>query len=335
MQRRTVVHLVLAFVAVLIVTAVPSAARASDPEPSFMGQVGEDMWGPYIWLRYGSEGGREAQHITEGTYPVRINDYSTTENFHLRDLNCPLGSVDMQTSDNPGFTGSVDWTVTFEADAQVNCDYEYLSDFDPTFFLRGLVTAHPGVPPPPPPPPPPGAPPPPPPPPAPPQIPDFIFTVGPDQRIGTYYSDGRPLTRIPPGTYTIQVHDLSTSHDFHLTGPGVDMKTAVSEIEHPIWTVTFRAGTYKFKCDVHAAIKGTFVVAAGAPPPPSRCRVPRVIGMSLGPARRAIRARRCAVGRVRYARAARAKGKVLSQSPRAGRRLARGTRVNLVVSRGP
>jgi plastocyanin len=68
------------------------------------------------------------------------------------------------------------------------------------------------------------------------------------------------MTRIPPGTYTIQVHDLSTTHDFHLTGPGgVDRRTDVGEIEHPIWTVTFRAGTYTFKCDVHASMKGTFV----------------------------------------------------------------------------
>jgi hypothetical protein len=97
-------------------------------------------------------------------------------------------------------------------------------------------------------------------PPPPPQIPDFIFTSGPGQQIGVYYADGRRMTRIPPGTYTIQVHDLSTTHDFHLTGPGgVDRRTDVGEIEHPIWTVTFRAGTYTFKCDVHASMKGTFV----------------------------------------------------------------------------
>ena len=166
-------------------------------------------------------------------------------------------------------------------------------------------------------------------------MPDLIFTVGPDQRIGTFYSDGRRMTRIPPGTYTIQVHDLSTSHDFHLTGPGVNMKTSVDEIEHPIWTVTFRAGTYTFKCDVHAgAMKGSFVVAVGAPPP-VRCSVPRVVGQTLGRARRSIRARHCAVGRVRYTRSTRSRGKVVSQKPRAGRHLAKGGRVSLVVSRGP
>jgi plastocyanin len=115
------------------------------------------------------------------------------------------------------------------------------------------------------------------------QIPDFIFTAGPGQQIGVFYADGRRMTRIPPGTYTIQVHDLSTTHDFHLSGPGgIDRRTEVSEIEHPIWTVTFRAGTYTFKCDVHASMKGTFVVATGAPAPP-RCKVPRVVGKRLAP----------------------------------------------------
>jgi hypothetical protein len=143
------------------------------------------------------------------------------------------------------------------------------------------------------------------------------------------------MTRIPPGTYTIQVHDLATTHTFHLTGPGgVDRRTEVSEIEHPIWTVTFRPGTYTFKCDVHASMRGTFVVAVGAAPPP-RCKVPRVIGKRLATARRTIRARRCRVGRVRYARSTRARGRVMSQRPRAGRTLVNGARVNLVVSRGP
>jgi hypothetical protein len=71
------------------------------------------------------------------------------------------------------------------------------------------------------------------------------------------------------------------------------------------------------------------------PPPPSRtCRVPRVIGKKLPVARTAIRRARCAVGRVRRARSRRPKGRVVGQTPRAGRRVRAGTRVNLVVSRG-
>jgi hypothetical protein len=160
------------------------------------------------------------------------------------------------------------------------------------------------------------------------------MTVGPDARIAAFYADGRPVTNLPPGTYTIQVHDLSAAHDFHLTGPGVDRKTAVDEIEHPVWRLTLGVGTYRFKCDVHPTIKGSFTVSTGAPPVP-KCKVPRVLGKGLSRAKRSIRAARCSVGRVRYRRSSRVRGRVVGQSPRAGRTLAVGTKVNLVVSRGP
>jgi hypothetical protein len=70
------------------------------------------------------------------------------------------------------------------------------------------------------------------------------------------------------------------------------------------------------------------------PPPPSRarCHVPRVIGMRLLRAKARIRRAGCSVGRVRGARSRRV-GRVIRQSPRAGMRLARGARVNLVVGR--
>ena len=55
-------------------------------------------------------------------------------------------------------------------------------------------------------------------------------------------------------------------------------------------------------------------------------------GMTLREARTRIRARHCSVGRIRRARSRRV-GRVIAQSPRPGRRLARGSRVNLVVGR--
>jgi hypothetical protein len=221
--------------------------------------------------------------------------------------------------------------VTFEVG-----DYQWQSDADPG-EIRGVVTVHPPLPPPPPPPPPPpspAGPPAPPPPPPPSTQPDLIFTVGPDAHMATFYADGRKLTNLPPGTYNVQVHDLSANHNLHLTGPGIDEKTSVADIEHPVWRLTFRAGTYRLKCDVHpTTVKASFTVSTTAPPVP-HCKVPKLVGRGLTPARRAIRAAHCSVGRIRYARSKRARGKVLSQSPRAGRTLAVGTRVNLLVSRG-
>ncbi len=64
------------------------------------------------------------------------------------------------------------------------------------------------------------------------------------------------------------------------------------------------------------------------------CIVPRVKGKALRAAKGAIRRSRCSVGRVRYMRSARAKGRVIAQSPRPGLRKAMGTKVNLVISKG-
>jgi uncharacterized delta-60 repeat protein len=73
---------------------------------------------------------------------------------------------------------------------------------------------------------------------------------------------------------------------------------------------------------------------AEPPPPPAvRCVVPRVVHLRLARARSKIRRAHCRVGGVRSIRSTRFRGIVLRQSPGAGRRLARGTRVNLVVGR--
>jgi hypothetical protein len=133
------------------------------------------------------------------------------------------------------------------------------------------------------------------------------------------------------------VRDRSRFHDFHLTGPGVDQATTVPFVGTVTWTVTLTAGIYTFVCDPHSSVMhGTFGVDR-APPKPKKvvCKVPNVVGKTLATSRRLITRARCRVGRVRRARSARARGLVLSQSPRAGVKRARGTRVNLVVSRGP
>ena len=64
--------------------------------------------------------------------------------------------------------------------------------------------------------------------------------------------------------------------------------------------------------------------------------VPNVIHNTLGRAKSRIRHRHCRVGHItRKFSSRRLKGKVIRQSPRAGRRLANGHRVNLVVGKGP
>jgi beta-lactam-binding protein with PASTA domain len=64
------------------------------------------------------------------------------------------------------------------------------------------------------------------------------------------------------------------------------------------------------------------------------CLVPRLTGRTLTSARRALQRSGCAPGRIAHTsrRGARA-GRVVSQSPKAGRRVREGARVSVVVRR--
>ena len=71
------------------------------------------------------------------------------------------------------------------------------------------------------------------------------------------------------------------------------------------------------------------------PTPTRRCVVPKVRGKSLRAARAAITRGHCRVGQIRRMFSSRVKaGRVVSQTPRAGARLAVGARVHLMVSKG-
>jgi plastocyanin len=76
--------------------------------------------------------------------------------------------------------------------------------------------------------------------------------------------DGSEVTSLPAGDYTLEIDDLSTIHNFHLTGPGdVDVSSEVGETENEDYDVTLVAGTYDFVCDPHAgSMNGSFEVTS-------------------------------------------------------------------------
>jgi plastocyanin len=91
--------------------------------------------------------------------------------------------------------------------------------------------------------------------------------VGPDFTITLQTSSGARVTKIDPGTYDIEVKDLSDFHSFHLRGPGVDRATGVEETTTVTWTVTFGNGTYTYFCDPHSStLRGTFTSGTPALP---------------------------------------------------------------------
>jgi plastocyanin len=91
-------------------------------------------------------------------------------------------------------------------------------------------------------------------------LPRLTGTVGPGFTIGLKQG-GKKVTSLKPGRYTFVISDRSRSHNFHLTGPGVNKKTTVPGTGTKTWTVTLRRGTYRFVCDPHASgMKGSFRV---------------------------------------------------------------------------
>jgi beta-lactam-binding protein with PASTA domain len=70
-------------------------------------------------------------------------------------------------------------------------------------------------------------------------------------------------------------------------------------------------------------------------PSKPKCVVPNVVGKPLATAKTKIKKAHCRVGRVTYKLSTKAKmNRVLSETPKPGKRLKNGTRVNLTVGRG-
>jgi hypothetical protein len=79
--------------------------------------------------------------------------------------------------------------------------------------------------------------------------------------------------------------------------------------------------------------------SSSTPPPPAKkakvsCVVPHVIGQRIARATTAIRRAHCKRGSIHRRHAHKPRNHVISQTPKAGRRLAKGSPVNLVVSLG-
>jgi plastocyanin len=119
---------------------------------------------------------------------------------------------------------------------------------------------------------------------------------------------GARISDIPAGTYTIEVRDHSDMHNFHLTGPGVDMSTTVAEVGTKVWTVTFQdKEQYRYVCDPHStSMRGSFTIGGGPPPspppppPPSVTRLFATVGPGATISLRTARGRR--VSRLRRGR---------------------------------
>ena len=82
-------------------------------------------------------------------------------------------------------------------------------------------------------------------------------------------STGAQVTRLDPGTYTVNVHDYATLHNFDLTGPGVSKATDIDGTDDTTWVINVTDGTYRYVCDAHPTVmRGSFTAGNVVAPPP-------------------------------------------------------------------
>ena len=64
------------------------------------------------------------------------------------------------------------------------------------------------------------------------------------------------------GKIKLVVSDKASIHNFHLVGPGVNVKTSVSGTGTKTFIVTLKKGTYNFFCDPHKSLMhGSFKIS--------------------------------------------------------------------------
>lgn len=110
-------------------------------------------------------------------------------------------------------------------------------------------------------------------------------SVGPGFSISLRTAGGAAVTRLNPGTYTINVNDQSDFHSFALTGPGVSEDSGIAFTGMVSWTVTLANGTYTFRCTAHPSdMRGTFSGGSSGAPPVKTITPATKLVVTAGPA---------------------------------------------------
>jgi hypothetical protein len=127
----------------------------------------------------------------------------------------------------------------------------------------------------------------------------LVGSVGPGFGISLKDSSGVAVSHLAAGTYTLLVHDLSEEHNFHLTGPGVDVATDITFTGDQTFTITVADGTYNYVCDAHSATMHGRFTGGSTPPPTTTTPAPaaKPLTLRVGPGRTLAAPARLAKGR--------------------------------------
>ena len=207
--------------AALVVLAAAASPSVAQAADLFA-QVGPDTT---IVLR--DAAGQQVRQLDPGAYRITVEDLSDFHNFHLTGP----GGVDLATDVERVET--VVWDVTL-----VEGVYRFVCDPHRSAMRGSFIVGNP------------------PPPPAPRRL---VATV--TASAITLTLDGRRVSTLAAGAYVVTVRDRSRRHNFHLVGPGVNRKTPVARVGTFAWSVTLRAGTFRFLSDPQARrLRGSFRV---------------------------------------------------------------------------
>ena len=235
MTRAVVLAATVLAVAALLGATDGAAVRAQNPK--LFGSVGQG-----IVLRDAQ--GNRVTKLDPGTYDIEAEDQSDFHTFHLTGP-----GVNERTEVE--FTGTVNWTVTFQ-----DGNYIYYCDVHPVSLRGAFVAGNPPAQPPSPPPPPPGI------------VTaktKLVLTAGPAAVITLKTGAGKTVKTMKLGTYTMLVRDRSRIHTAHVVAPGFDKKTTLVFVGSQTWKVKLaKAGALRFYCDPHriTGMKGSARIVA-------------------------------------------------------------------------
>jgi hypothetical protein len=220
--RRLTLPLVLAG-ALVAFALLPGSGSAADPV--LTGDVGLN---DAFLIGLADASGNRVTHLDPGTYTLVVHDHSVDHNF---DLFGP--SVNVKT--DVGAVGDFTFTITL-----TDGTYSYVCDPHAT-VMKGSFTV--------------GTPPVETPPPTPAPLPRKMAAA-----VGGGKITLRGAFAAKAGKTVITVRDSSIRDNFHLSGQGIDKKTGVAFRGTVVWTVTLRTGTYMYRSDRHAKLRGSFRV---------------------------------------------------------------------------
>ena len=200
--------------------AAPGSARAD--EMTLIATVGDDAS-----ITLTTSTGARVTRLDPGTYRILVRDRTAFHNFRLRGP-----GVDRATSISG--IGDVEWTVTLTVGVYTFVCDPHASSMRGQFTVGTPAAATP--------------------------VRRLVATVGPGATVSLRTPAGAVVRTTPAGRYAITVRDLSATHNFRLTGPGVSRATGVAFRGTVTWTVQLRKGaTYAFRCDPHRTrMRGAF-----------------------------------------------------------------------------